>query len=148
MKIILLEDVKNLGKKGELVDAKMGYARNYLFPREMAIEATPRNLEKWEEEMERLEAKRANEMEEAKKLKEKIEDITVELKSKAGEGGRLFGSITTKDIGEALKEQHNIEIDRRKIELEDNIKDSGVTMVDVRVYPEMTAELKVNVTVE
>ena len=81
------------------------------------------------------------------KLKEKIAKVTVELESKAGEGGRLFGSITSKDIAEALEKQHKIEVDRRKIELKDNIKTAGITVVEVRVYPEITADLKVNVTV-
>ncbi len=148
MKVILLEDVKELGKKGELVNAKVGYARNFLVPRGAAIEATPANLKKWKEDMKEKEKIEEKEKEEAMKLKEAIEKVSVELKSKGGEGGRLFGSITSKDIGEALEKQHKIEVDRRKIELKDNIKTGGVTMVEVRVYPEVTASLKVNVTVE
>lgn len=148
MKVILLEDVKGLGKKGELVNAKVGYARNFLVPRGAAIEATPANLKKWKEDMKEKEKIEEKEKEEAMKLKEAIEKVSVELKSKGGEGGRLFGSITSKDIGEALEKQHKIEVDRRKIELKDNIKTGGVTMVEVRVYPEVTASLKVNVTVE
>ncbi len=148
MKVILLEDVKGLGKKGELVNAKVGYARNFLVPRGAAIEATPANLKKWKEDMKEKEKIEEKEKEEAMKLKEAIEKVSVELKSKGGEGGRLFGSITSKDIGEALEKQHKIEVDRRKIELKDNIKTGGITMVEVRVYPEVTASLKVNVTVE
>lgn len=91
------------------------------------------------------EAKEKEEYEKALKLKEKIENLTVELKGKAGEGGRLFGSITSKDISEALKKQHKIDIDRRKIELKDNIKSIGITTVEVRVYPEISASLKVEV---
>lgn len=91
------------------------------------------------------EAKEKEEYEKAAKLKEKIENLTVELKGKAGEGGRLFGSITSKDISEALKKQHKIDIDRRKIELKDNIKSIGITTVEVRVYPEISASLKVEV---
>lgn len=148
MKVILLEDVKGLGKKDELVNAKTGYARNFLFPKNAAIEATPANLKKWKEEMKDKEARERQEKQEALELKEKIEKVVVELKSKGGEGGRLFGSITSKDIGEALKKQHKIEVDKRKIELKDNIKTGGTTVVEVRVYPEITASLKVNVTVE
>lgn len=148
MKVILLEDVKGLGKKDELVNAKTGYARNFLFPKGAAIEATPGNLKNWKEEMKNKEAKEKQEKEEAMALKEKIEKVTVELKSKGGEGGRLFGSLTSKDIGEGLKKQHKIEVDKRKIELKDNIKTGGTTVVEVRVYPEITASLKVNVTVE
>ena len=98
--------------------------------------------------MKEKEALEKKEKDEALKLKEALEKTTVELKSKAGEGGRLFGSITSKDIGEALEKQHNIEVDRRKIELKDNIKSGGTTVVEVRVYPEVTASLKVNVTLE
>ncbi|MCF6464731.1 50S ribosomal protein L9 [Clostridium sp. Cult2] len=145
MKIILLEDVKGLGKAGELVNAKDGYARNFLFPRNLAIEATPGNMQKWEERKKLQEAKDKEEYEKAIEIKEKIQKLTVELKGKAGEGGRLFGSITSKDISEALMKQHKINIDRRKIELKDNIKSLGVTTVEVKVYPEISANLKVNV---
>ena len=148
MKVILLEDVKGLGKKDEMVNAKTGYARNFLLPKGAAIEATPANLKKWKEDMKNKKENAQEEKDEAMELKANIEKVTVELKSKGGEGGRLFGSITSKDIGEALKKQHKIEVDRRKIELKDNIKTGGITVVEVRVYPEITADLKVNVTVE
>ncbi|NLY45941.1 MAG: 50S ribosomal protein L9 [Tissierella sp.] len=148
MKVILLKDVKDLGKAGELVNSKTGYARNFLFPKGLAIEATPANLKQWEEEQEKMEAKRQKEKEEALELKAKIEKITVELKGKGGEGGRLFGSITSKDIADKLKKQYKLDIDKKKIELKDNIKSAGVTNVDIRVYPEITANLKVNVVIE
>lgn len=145
MKIILLKDVKELGKVGELVNSKDGYARNFLFPRGIAIEATPANLRKWEEENKKLANKKQDEKDEALKLKTLVEGLTVTLTGKGGEGGRLFGSITSKDIADGLKLQHKIEIDRRKIELKDNIKVIGLQEIDVRVYPEITAKLKVNV---
>lgn len=148
MKVILLEDVKGIGSKNELINAKTGHARNYLIPRGMAMEATPANLKKWKAEMQTKEEREKEEKDEALLLKEKIEKVTVEVKSKGGEGGRLFGSITSKDIGEALEKQHKIEVDRRKIELKDNIKTGGISLVEVRVYPEITANLKVNVSVE
>lgn len=148
MEVILLKDVKSLGKAGDLVKSKTGYARNYLLPRGLAVEATPENKKQWEEEMSNKEAKRQKEKEEALALKDQLEKLTVKLTAKGGEGGRLFGSITSKDIGDALKAQHKIKIDRRKIELKDNIKTSGITNVDVRVYPEITASLKVDVTIE
>ena len=148
MKVILLEDVKGLGKKGDLVNSKTGYARNFLFPKELAIEATPANMKKWEEDMKEKETKMQKEKEQALELKAKLERTTVELKGKGGEGGRLFGSITSKDIAEALKKQYKISIDKKKIELKENIKTSGITDVEVRVYPEITANLKVNVTIE
>lgn len=148
MKVILLEDVKGLGKKGDLVNSKTGYARNFLFPKELAIEATPANMKKWEEDMKEKETKMQKEKEQALELKTKLERTTVELKGKGGEGGRLFGSITSKDIAEALEKQYKISIDKKKIELKENIKTSGITDVEVRVYPEITANLKVNVTIE
>lgn len=148
MKVILLKDVDTLGEKGDLVEAKTGYARNYLLPRGLGIEATKKNMEKWKEDQKDREEKAKIQEDKALKLKEEIESLTIELKAKAGEGGRLFGSITSQDIGNALKEQGNINIDKRKIELEDNIKTGGITLVNIRVYPEITAELKVNVDIE
>ena len=145
MKVILLKDVKGLGKEGELVNAKDGYARNFLLPKGDAIEATPANLKKWKDEKAKEEERNKNEYNEALKLKEKIDSITVVIQGKAGEGGRLFGSITSKDIADALKSQHKIDIDKRKIELKDNIKSLGTTTVDVRVYSEVLAKLNVNV---
>lgn len=146
MKIILLKDVKGLGKEGELVNAKDGYARNFLFPKNLAVEATPANLKKWEERKKQQKQKEKEEYEKALILKEKIESLNLELKSKAGEGGRLFGSITSMDISSALKTKYNIDIDRRKIELKENIKNLGTTTVEVRVYPEVVANLNVKVT--
>lgn len=145
MKVILLKDVKSLGKKGELVNAKTGYARNFLIPKGDAIEATPGNLAKWKEEQKELEQEKQENYEEAMELKKKLESITVQLEGKAGEGGKLFGSITSLDIAEALKKQHKIDIDRRKIDLKDNIKTLGSKTIDVRVYTGVTANLKVNV---
>lgn len=145
MKIILLKDVKGLGVEGDLVDAKIGYARNYLLPKGAAIEATPGNMKNWKKQQ----ADRANRKEiekaEALELKEKIEKEAINIEGKSGEGGRLFGSITSTDIAAALKTQQNIDIDRRRIELKDNIKTLGVTEVNIRVYPEIVASLKVNV---
>lgn len=148
MKVILLKDVKGLGKEGELVNAKDGYARNFLIPRKLAVEATDANLKKWEEDMARKRQKQQEEYERALKLKEKIEDVSIEIKSKAGEGGKLFGSITSKDIAEALKKQHKIDVDKKKIDMKNNIKTLGTTTVEIKVYPEITATLKVNVVEE
>lgn len=145
MKVILLKEVKGMGKEGDLVNSKDGYARNYLIPRNMAIEATTENLKKWEEAKKQEAAKKKQELEEAKALKEKLEKLTVEVKAKGGSGGRLFGSITSQDIAAALKDQHGVEIDKRKIEMKDNIKNAGAAEVDLKLYPEVSAKLKVNV---
>ncbi|MFY9286594.1 MAG: 50S ribosomal protein L9 [Tissierellaceae bacterium] len=148
MKVILLKDVKGLGKAGDLVKSKTGYARNFLLPKGLAVEATPANLKKWEEDNKIRQEKERQEKEEALKLKEELEKITVEIKGKGGEGGRLFGSITSKDIADTLKKQFKLEVDRKKIELKENIKTTGLINVDVRVYPEIVAKLKVNVIIE
>lgn len=148
MKVILLKDVKGLGKEGDLVNSKDGYARNFLFPKNLAVEATPANLKKWEEKKQAEEDKRRGEQKDALQLKEKIEKLTVEIKAKGGTGGRLFGSITSQDIAAALSKQHKIDIDKRKIELKENIKTVGTTSVEVKLYAEISAKLNVNVTVE
>jgi large subunit ribosomal protein L9 len=148
MKVILLKDVKGMGKAGDLVNAKDGYSRNYLIPRNIAIEATADNLRKWEESKAKEAAQKEQEMKEALELKEKIEKLTVNIKAKGGTEGRLFGSVTSQDIAAGLKKQHKIDIDKRKIELKDNIKTTGVTEVEVKVYPEVSATLKVDVAAE
>ncbi len=146
MKIILLKDDKDLGKAGSLVDAKDGYARNFLIPRKIAIEATPENLKTWEEDQRRLREEERVRIEEANALKAKLESMTVNVQAKGGEGGRLFGSITNKEIADAIKAQAKIDIDKKKIELKENIKTTGLKEVVVRVYPEITANLKVQIT--
>jgi large subunit ribosomal protein L9 len=148
MKVILLEDVKGLGKKGDLVNAKDGYARNFLFPKGLALEATKSSLKTLEEKKAAEKMKKAEESEKALKLKEKIDKVSVEIKGKAGEGGRLFGSITSKDIADALNKQYKIKIDKRKIMLDENIKTIGTVVVEVRVYPEVIASLRVRVVEE
>jgi large subunit ribosomal protein L9 len=145
MKVILLKEVKGMGKEGDLVNSKDGYARNYLIPRNIAIEATSENLRKWEEAKKQEAAKKKQELEEANALKERLEKLTVEVKAKGGSGGRLFGSVTSQDIAAALKEQHGVDIDKRKIEMKDNIKNAGAAEVDLKLYPEVSAKLKVNV---
>lgn len=148
MKVILLKDVKGLGKEGELVDSKTGYARNFLFPKKLAVEATPANLKKWEEDNQIKEEKRQEDIAEANELKAKLESIEVLIKAKGGSEGKLFGSITSQDISNQLEKQEGIKIDKRKIELKDNIKNPGLVKLDVKVYPEILAKLSVNVVAE
>lgn len=145
MKIILLMDHDKLGKAGEMVEAKDGYARNFLIPRKIAIEATPENEANWEIEQQKRKEEEEIAIEEANRIKEQIENLTVNIEAKGGEGGRLFGSITNTEISRALKEQGDINIAKNKIEMDENIKTAGITEVVVRVYPEITANLKVNV---
>ena len=145
MKIILLKDYKNLGKAGEMVDAKDGYARNYLLPRNIAIEATSANVENWKEEQAKLQEEERLAFEGAQELKEKLESITLTLTAKGGETGKLFGSITNAEISKELLKEEKLSIDGKKIELKEPIKTAGLHEVPVRVYPEVVANLKVNI---
>jgi len=145
MRVILLKDVKGLGKKGDVVKAKDGYARNYLLPKGVAKEATDGNVKVLKEQKTAKKIRKEEEVEKAKKLADKIEKCTVKIKSKAGGNGKLFGSVTTKDIANELKKQHKIKVDKRKIVLDGNIKSLGATYVNVKVYPKISAKLKVDI---
>ncbi|ADI28369.1 50S ribosomal protein L9 [Geobacillus sp. G4] len=145
MKVIFLKDVKGKGKKGEIKDVADGYANNFLFKQGLAIEATPANIKALEAQKQKEQRQAAEELANAKKLKEELEKLTVEIPAKAGEGGRLFGSITSKQIAEALQAQHGLKLDKRKIELADAIRSLGYTNVPVKLHPEVTATLKVHV---
>ena len=144
MKVILLKDVNGLGKAGELVNAKTGYARNYLLPNGLALEGTPKNIKDWEQQVEDLKAKNEQERDDAFALKEKLDAENVTIRVKAGSGGRLFGSITSQDIAQALKDK-GYDIDKKKIELKNPMKEKGDFKVPVRVYPEIVAQLGVTI---
>ena len=148
MKVILIKDVKSFGKAGELVNAKTGYARNFLIPNGLAKEATKENLEIWGKEQAELKRIEAENIKNAKELKDVLEKLEVVIKTKTGNGDKLFGSITSQDISDALKKQHKIEIDKRKIELKENIKSLCTLTVPVRVYPEIVATVKVSIEKE
>jgi len=148
MKVILLEDVKGHGVKGDVVNVKDGYARNFLFPRNLAVEATPENLNNLEKKKAALEKKKAQEMEEAKKLAETISQVEVVVKARSGENGKLFGSVTNAEIADILQKTHNIKIDKKKTVLPDPIRNLGDYQLEVKVYPEVTANLKVKVVEE
>ena len=145
MKVILIEDVKSLGKKGQLVDVNDGYARNYILAKKLGLEATPKNLND-------LKLKKANEekvakelYEEAKAFGERLKEMEVNVTIKTGEGGKIFGSVSSKEIAQAAQEQLGIELDKKKMQLPSPIKTLGTTMVPIRLHPKVTAELKVNV---
>ena len=144
MKVILTEDVKKLGSKGDVVDVADGYARNYLFPRAMAAEATKGKMKEIKEKEAKKERLENEKREEAHKLKSKIESEKFVLKVKAGEQGRLFGSVNTKDIAEAASDK-GYDIDKRKIELSDARKNLGMHNVTVKLFDDITAELKIDV---
>ncbi|MDP4161514.1 MAG: 50S ribosomal protein L9 [Bacillota bacterium] len=145
MKVIFLKDVKGKGKKGEVKNVADGYAHNFLIKQGLAIEANQANTSTLSAQKKKEEKLAAQELEEAKKLKEELDKITVELTAKAGEGGRLFGSITTKQIAEELQKKHGIKIDKRKMELEDAIRSLGHTKVPVKLYHDVVASLTVSV---
>ncbi|MEC1722019.1 50S ribosomal protein L9 [Schinkia azotoformans] len=145
MKVIFLQDVKGKGKKGEIKNVADGYAHNFLLKNNLALEATPANMKSLEAQKKKQEREAAEELQEAKVLKEKLEKLTVELSAKSGEGGRLFGSITSKQIADELNKAYSIKIDKRKLDLDDSIRSLGVTNVPVKLHHEVTATLKVHV---
>ncbi|MDQ0201004.1 50S ribosomal protein L9 [Neobacillus ginsengisoli] len=145
MKVIFLKDVKGKGKKGEVKNVADGYAHNFLIKQGLAQEANQTNISTLDAQKKKEEKLAAEELAEAKKLKEVVDKITVELTAKAGEGGRLFGSITTKQIAEELQKKHGIKIDKRKMELTDAIRTLGHTKIPVKLYHDVTATLTVHV---
>ncbi|EGS32998.1 MAG: 50S ribosomal protein L9 [Finegoldia magna] len=148
MKVILTSDVDKLGKAGEMVNAKTGFARNFLLPNKLAVQATKENIKIWEEKQAELRAIERENIKNANELKEKIENTKVKIIAKTGEGDRLFGSITSMDIEKALKDQHGLDVDKKKIEMKDNIKSLGTFNVVVKVYPDINANLEVIVDKE
>ncbi len=142
MKVLLKSDVPKIGKKGELLDVKEGYARNFLIPNGLAIEASGGALKQVEEEKKAVDRKKAKEKEEAETLAAKLKGLTITLRHKAGEEGRLFGSITSAEVAEALKGK-GFEIDKKKIVLDDPIRLVGEHSVKVKLHHEVTASLRV-----
>ncbi|MDU4694587.1 MULTISPECIES: 50S ribosomal protein L9 [Paenibacillus] len=147
MKVIFLKDVKGQGKKGEIKEVSEGYAQNFLMPRGLVRPATEGNVKTLEQQTASELKRKAQEKEDAIQLGKKLEEMTVQLKAKAGEGGRLFGAITSKQVAEAL-EKAGVKLDKRKIEMHDPIRTLGVTQVPVKLHPEVKSTLKVHVTEE
>lgn len=145
MKVILTQDVKGQGKKGQVINVSDGYARNFLFQKGLAIEATKSNMNDLKGKQESVEYKIKTDTEEAKKIAETMKEIVVTLKAKAGDNGKLFGSITSKDVAEALTNQHHIKLDKKKFVMPDGIKTLGVTEVNVKLYTGVTGTLRVQV---
>lgn len=145
MKVIFLKDVKGKGKKGEVKNVADGYAHNFLIKQGLAVEASNANVSTLDAQKKKQEKEAAEELAEAKKLKEVLDKITVELTAKSGEGGRIFGSITTKQVAEELQKKHGIKIDKRKMELADAIRTLGATKVPVKLHHDVVATLTVHV---
>lgn len=146
MKVILLKEVKGLGKAGELVKTSDGHARNLLIPKGLAKEATDTNVRELEKQKTLAAEKKQSEQEEARELAKRLAEVRVKIVTKTGEGGRLFGSITTKDIADALQAQEGIELDKKKFVLDTPIKHTGEFQVEIKLYAEIAAQLLVEVT--
>ncbi|MCR4930080.1 MAG: 50S ribosomal protein L9 [Lachnospiraceae bacterium] len=148
MKVILLQDVKPHGKKGDMVEINDGYARNYILPKKLGVEANSANVNDLKLQKANQEKIAAKQLADAKELAEKLEKLKVDMKIKTGEGGRTFGSITAKEIAEALKKQHGIDIDKKKIVMKDAIKSVGSFSVNVKLHTQVNAELSISVDSE
>ncbi len=145
MKVILLQDVKSLGKKGEIVNVSDGYARNFLFPKKLGLEANAKNLNELKLQKANDERVAAQNLADAQAFSKILETTEVVVKLKAGEGGRAFGSVSSKEIAEAAKAQHDMDIDKKKIQLSEPIKNLGDYEVVVKLHPQVSATLKVKV---
>jgi len=145
MKVILNADVKGTGKKGEIVNVSDGYARNFLFPKKLATEATAANITAQETKLKAQEHKKKQEEEEARNLAAKIKQMEVKVAIRVGEGGKVYGSVNTQQIADALKVQHKLDMDKKKIVIKDTIKELGAHTVQLKLYANISAELKVNV---
>lgn len=148
MQVILLKDVKGLGRAGDVAKVSDGYARNKLIPEKAVMEATASNLKLLEKKKAEIEAQRAFDKQVAEETKAKVESVTVKIASKAGDGGKLFGAVTAKDIAEALEKDHKIFLDKKKVDLDAPIKTIGLTTVDLKLYTGVTAKCKVEVVNE
>lgn len=145
MKVVLNQDVKNIGKKHQVVEVSEGYARNFLLPKKMAVVADNKSVNEANTKVEAIKFKKQTDLEEAKKTKEKIEKTYIEFKHKIGDGGRLFGSVTEKEIAEELNKKHGLDINKKKITLVEPIKNVGSYTAKIKLYEGVVANLKIAV---
>ncbi|MBU7594147.1 50S ribosomal protein L9 [Metabacillus halosaccharovorans] len=145
MKVIFLKDVKGKGKKGEVKNVADGYAHNFLIKQGLAVEATNASISSLNAQKKKVEQEAIEELEQMQQLKVDLEKLTVEIQAKSGEGGRLFGSVTSKQIADELKKTHSIKLDKRKLDLPDGIRALGYTNVPAKLHPEVSATIKVHV---
>ena len=148
MKVILLDNIKGVGKKDEIINASDGYARNYLLPKKLAVEANAENMSKLNNKKESAIYKKDQEKQNAEELAKKLKGIMLKIKVKAGENGKIFGGVTSKEISENLKNQYNFAVDKKKIELKDTIKTLGSFNVSIKLFEGITANLRVEVISE
>jgi large subunit ribosomal protein L9 len=145
MKLILLENVKGVGKKDEIINANDGYARNYLLPKKLALEANNENLSKLKAKQSSNEHRKQEEKSEAEQMKEKLSKILLKIEVKSGENGKIFGGVTAKEISEQLKKQHNFDIDKKKIDVKETIKTLGTFNIDVKLYEGVIGKVKIDI---
>ncbi len=145
MKVILLSDIKGVGKKDQVIEASDGYARNFLFPKKLAVEANSTNMNNLKAKQESNQYRKDVEKQEAKKIAEKLKGIMLKVRVKAGENGKIFGGVTSREIAEGLKKDYNIVIDKKKIMLADTVKTLGTITVDIKLYEGVTGKLKVDI---
>lgn len=148
MKVILKQDIKGVGKKDQVINAADGYARNFLFPKGLAVPADAGNMNGLKAKQDSNAFRKGEELKEAKEISEKMKKITIKMKVKAGENGKLFGGVTSKEIAEALKKNFKIDVDKKKVMLKDAIKVAGVTNVDIKLYEGVIATVKVEIMPE
>ena len=148
MKVILKQDIKGVGKKDQIINAADGYARNYLFPKKLAVPADQGNMNNLKAKNESIEYKKNEDLKEAKKIAEEMKKMTLKIRVKAGENGKLFGAVTSKEIAETLKKDFNINVDKKKILLSESIKNAGTTRVNIKLNEGVTANLLVMIIPE
>lgn len=145
MKVILKSDIKGVGKKDEVINASDGYARNFLFPKKLAVEANADNISKLKAKQDSNAYKKSQEKEEAKNVAEKLSKILLKMPVKVGENGKIFGGVSAKEISDLLKKEYNIEVDKKKIELKETIKTLGIRTVTIKLYEGVIGNLKIDV---
>ena len=145
MKVILKADIKGVGKKDQIINASDGYARNFLFPKNLAVEANNENMAKLKAKQDANAFRKSQEKEEAKKIADKLSKILLKVEVRSGENGKIFGGVSSKEIAENLKEKYNIIIDKKKIELKETIKEIGERKVDIKLYEGVVGSLKIDV---
>ena len=148
MKVILTQDVKGIGKKDQILEVNDGYARNFLIPKKLGVQASTANLALLKSKQDSRDFKKQEEKKEAEQIKEKLEKIRLDIKVKSGENGKIFGGVTSKEISDVLKDKYSINIDKKKIELKETIKIVGITTVDIKLFEGIIGKVKVNVIPE
>ena len=148
MKVILKADIKGVGRKDEVIEASDGYARNFLFPKNLAVEANKENISKWKAKQQSIQYQKQQEKEEALKIAEKLSKISLRIKVKAGENGKIFGGVSSKEIADVLEKEYNINIDKKKIDLKETIKTLGQRIVEIRLFEGVIGKVRVDVLAE